>query len=177
MPGRKVGKAIILKVAVLLALFSLPCCGEHGERVASAQEAKAGAAASAAAGKGVRWNTSLPDAMKIAKEVKKPLMVDFFSDRCGWCKVLDKKTYTDPGVQACAEKFVSVKVDVGRDPLAAAPYRVTGLPTILFMNSEGTVVHSIIGFRPAAPFLAEMQKALEKAGGGSRNSPGLSGKD
>ncbi len=165
MSKRNTGKAGILGVAVLLAFFSLPCCGEHGEREASVPETKAGSVAPPVAGREVRWNSSLPDAMKIAKEVKKPLMVDFFSERCGWCKVLDQKTYTDPAVRACAEKFVAVKVDVGRDPLAAAPYRVTGLPTILFMNSAGEVVHTVIGFRPPAPFLAEMQKALEKMGG------------
>lgn len=162
---RNGGKVGMLGMAVLLAFFTLPCCGEHGEREAAAPGAKAGGAAPPAAGREVRWNTSLPDAMKIAREVKKPLMVDFFSNRCGWCKVLDQKTYTDPEVRACAEKFVAVKVDVGKDPAAAAPYRVTGLPTILFMNSSGEVVHSVIGFRPAAPFLAEMKTALEKAGG------------
>lgn len=159
---RKIGEVRILSMVAFLALISLPCCGEHGEREESASGARAGSDAPAAAGKEVQWYSSLPEAIKIAKEVKKPLMVDFFSNRCGWCKVLDQKTYTNPEVRACAEKFVSVKVDLGRDPRAGAQYRVTGLPTILFMNSDGVVIHSVIGYRPPAPFLAEMKKALEK---------------
>lgn len=161
----KIGEALVLSMAVLLAFISLPCCGEHDGREASAGSgAKVGGDATPAAGKEVQWHSSLPDAMKIAKEAKKPLMVDFFSDRCGWCKVLDQKTYSNPEVRACAEKFVSVKVDLGREPLAGTQYRVTGLPTILFMNGAGEVIHSVIGFRPPASFLPEMQKALEKAG-------------
>jgi thiol:disulfide interchange protein DsbD len=162
---RKIGEARFLWMAMLFALFTLPCCGEHGGREASGPGTKGGSNAPQAAGKGVRWQSSLPDAIKIAKEVKKPIMVDFFSDRCGWCKVLDQRTYSNPEVRALAEKFVSVKVDLGKDPRAGVPYRVRGLPTILFMNSAGKVVHSVVGFRPPAPFLAEMKKALEKAAG------------
>ncbi|MEJ2744407.1 MAG: thioredoxin family protein [bacterium] len=165
MSKRKSGKVRILGMATILALLALPCCGAHDGSEESASGGKAGSGANKAAGKKVRWHSSLPDAIKIAKEVKKPLMVDFFSNRCGWCKVLDQKTYTNPEVLACAEKFVSVKVDLGRDPRAGAKYQVRGLPTILFMNSDGTVVHSVIGFRSPSPFLAEMKKALEKTAG------------
>jgi len=162
-PAGGIREMIIMRMVILVALLSLPCCGERGDREASGERGTTAGDARATIGREVRWHSSLPAAMKVAREVKKPLMVDFFSDRCGWCKVLDQKTYTDPEVWRCAEQFVSVKVDVGNDPGLAAQYRVMKLPMILFMNCKGEVIHTVIGFRPPAPFLVEMQKALEKA--------------
>jgi len=154
---------VVPGMVMLVALLTLPCCGERAGREASRAEAKTTGDARAPIGGEVRWHSSLPDGMKAAREVKKPLMVDFFSDRCGWCKVLDQKTYTDQEVRRCAERFVSVKIDLGKNPGAASQYRVTGLPMVLFMNFDGEVIHSVIGFRPPGPFLVEMQKALERA--------------
>ncbi len=161
-PGGGIGKMTAMRLAILFALISLPCCGERGDGEASGKEGVTAGDARVTVGREVRWYPSLPAAMRVAKEVKKPLMVDFFSERCGWCKVLDQKTYTDPEVRKCAEQFVSVKVDAGKSP-AAAQYRVVGLPTILFMNSGGEVIHTVVGFRPPGPFLVEMRRALEKA--------------
>jgi thiol:disulfide interchange protein len=155
-------RAMMLMV-LLAALLSLPSCGEQAGREAPPERVRASADTRAPAGREVRWHSSLTEGMMLAKAEKKPLMVDFFSDRCGWCKVLDQRTYSDPEVRKCAERFVSVKLDVGKDPAPAHQYRITGCPTILFMDGDGKVLHSVIGFRPAAPFLAEMQKALAKA--------------
>lgn len=162
-PARGIRQVAILRMVMLLALLLLPCCGERVDRGASGERGDTSGDSRAPRGREVRWHSSIPAALQVAREVKKPLMVDFFSDRCGWCKVLDQKTYTDPAVRSRAEQFVLVKMDVGKDPGAAAQYRVMGLPTVLFMNCKGEVIHSVIGFRPPAPFLVEMQKALEKA--------------
>lgn len=140
-----------IAMAVLsLALFALPCCGEK---------------AALEAGGTIKWHTSFPSALRIAREAGKPLMVDFYSDRCGWCVRLDKKTYTDPGVSKLADEFVSVKVDVSKEQALARTHQVTGLPTIIFMDKEGKTIHKIIGFRNPEPFRAEMQEALKKLRG------------
>jgi tetratricopeptide (TPR) repeat protein len=41
----------------------------------------------------------------------------------------------------------------------AAKYKVTGFPTILFVNGSGKVVHSIVGYLPPADFAAQMELA------------------
>ena len=35
---------------------------------------------------------TLDDALKLSKESNKPIMIDFYTDWCGWCKVLDEKS-------------------------------------------------------------------------------------
>jgi thioredoxin-related protein len=58
-----------------------------------------------------RWY-SLQDASAELKKEKRPVLIDLYTDWCGWCKVMDKKTYSDKNVvEYLAEKFYPVKVD------------------------------------------------------------------
>ena len=45
----------------------------------------------------VHWLT-LAEAEKQCKDKPKPYLFDFYTDWCGWCKHMDKTTYTDPVV-------------------------------------------------------------------------------
>ena len=139
-------------IAVLCVATVLPSCGgrEPGETGGGVKGA-------------IRWSTSIPDALKAAGEQGKPVMADFFSERCSWCGKLDRETYADAAVRELAKKFVAVKVDVGKDPAAGRAYGIHALPTVLFMNAGGKVVHRVVGFKPPGAFLQEMRKALDPA--------------
>jgi thioredoxin-related protein len=117
------------------------------------------AGASRAADKEIEWAKSYDSALKSAKESGKLVMVDFTADWCGWCKELDKKTYSDAKViEFAKDKLVSVKVDTETPEGAKLQqkFEVSGLPTILFLDGEGKVQGKVVGFKPAAPFLAKL---------------------
>lgn len=58
----------------------------------------------------VNWK-SFDDALENASEVGKHIMVDVYTDWCGWCKRLDRETYSDFSVrEVLAESFVSSKL-------------------------------------------------------------------
>jgi len=113
---------------------------------------------------GIRWYFSLEEALGLAKKESKLIMADFYSDHCGWCKRLDSTTYTNPKVIELSKKFISLKIDCVKDRLTPAKYRIRGLPTILFIDSKGNIIHSVVGYRKAEDFILEMKKALEKFG-------------
>jgi thioredoxin-related protein len=55
---------------------------------------------------------SLKEAETRLGSEKRPVLIDLYTDWCGWCKVMDKKTYANKQVAAyLAEKFYTVKVD------------------------------------------------------------------
>ena len=47
-----------------------------------------------------------------AQEQNKPIFIDFSTDWCGWCKVMDNKTFSDPEViKFMNDNFICLKVD------------------------------------------------------------------
>jgi uncharacterized protein YyaL (SSP411 family) len=67
-----------------------------------------GAGASAA----VDWGHDYDAALAKAKTDHKLVLVDLYTDWCGWCKRLDRDTYSDKDVEAKVTKdFIAVKVN------------------------------------------------------------------
>lgn len=61
---------------------------------------------------GMKWTTFDKIAKSGKNESNKKYLVDVYTEWCGWCKVMDKKTFTDPGVQKYLEEnFHIVKFD------------------------------------------------------------------
>jgi thioredoxin-related protein len=57
----------------------------------------------------VKWMT-FEQAVEKSKTEKRKIFIDVYTDWCGWCKVMDNKTFTDPQVaQLLNEKFYPVK--------------------------------------------------------------------
>ena len=98
-----------------------------------------------------------------AKQNGSLLMVDFYTDWCGWCKKLDSDVYTDATVSTSSRKFASVKVNAEKEGLSlATKFHITGFPTIMFLDSSGNEFARIDGYRPAAEF-AQTLDGIEKA--------------
>lgn len=77
---------------------------------------------------------------------EKPVLVDFYADWCGPCKMMA------PILQEFSKEMEGqvkvIKVDVDRNPNAAAAYQIQGVPTlILFQN--GKVIWRQSGVVPA----------------------------
>lgn len=138
-------------------LLSVVLLGGYAE----AKTPKKPAPAKAAEGS-IAWVNNLADGLTQAKASNKPVMADFYAGWCGWCKKLDKEVYTNPAVIALAKDFVAVKVDTDKYGQDSTKYGVQGLPTIVFMNPDGTVIDKIVGYNPAPAFAERMKKSLKK---------------
>ena len=76
----------------------------------------------------------------------------------------EKITYADPEVMKELKKFVNIKIDCTNtnDPKIKQiweKYRIVGLPTIVFINKDGTVASdkTITGFASAEEFLGVLK--------------------
>jgi len=95
--------------------------------------------------KPVQWRRSLQAAFAESKRTGKPIMVDFYADWCGPCKILDK-AYEQPNLVAESRKWIPVKIDVDQDPAAMETYKANRLPTIVFFNARGKETGRKVGF-------------------------------
>ncbi|NOK17054.1 protein-disulfide reductase DsbD family protein [Corallococcus carmarthensis] len=104
-----------------------------------------------------------------ARKEGRPVLIDFFADWCAACKELDRLTYPSTEVisQAQDSRFLTIKIDAtnSEDHLDALMEKlgVEGLPTVAFVNPDGTVLTKprVTGFLEPVPFATEMQKVLQ----------------
>ncbi len=124
-----------------------------------------GAAETGAPAKGIPWAATFEAAMESAAKTRRPVLVDFGAEWCGWCKKLDRETFSDARVISLVREFFeAVKVDTDDRKDLATKYKVRGLPTILVLSPEGKVLQDMSGFRPPETFLEEIRKSASAAG-------------
>ncbi len=114
--------------------------------------------AEAEAEEGIVWASTFEDAMEQATIEKKFVMVDFYTDWCHWCKVLDKKTYSQANVAEACANMVNVKVHAEKRRELAQKYEVQAFPTILILNPDGSVRKTIRGFQAPDKFIPLVEK-------------------
>jgi len=88
---------------------------------------------------GISWFKDLERASEVANKTNRPMMIEFWADWCGACKVMDKDVYTDPKVIAAVNgRIVPVRIHFDLQKDLSRKYNVPALPYIVFTNSNGT---------------------------------------
>ncbi|WP_439882345.1 thioredoxin family protein [Pontibacter sp. MBLB2868] len=102
--------------------------GAQQEITASANTEPAASATDKPAEK-VEWLT-IEQAAALMKTEKRKVVIDVYTDWCGWCKKMDKDTFTDPKVAALINKYYyPVKLDAeGKVPITLNGHTYTFKP-------------------------------------------------
>ena len=139
-------KSFFLLTSILLISFSFNC---------NAQE--------------VKWHT-FSEAIELNKKAPRKIFIDVYTEWCGWCKVMDKETFTHPVIaKILNENFYAVKFDAeredtvvfqnhtfvnqgeGRRPthqLAIAMLNgKMSYPSIVFMSEQNQLIAAVPGFQ------------------------------
>jgi len=119
-------------------------------------------ASAANASSSINWKKGYAAAAAESKNSGKLIMIDFYTDWCGWCKKLDADTYPAPEVVKQADSFVSIKLNAEKDAdgiRLARKFAVTGFPTILFLDAHENLAYKVVGYSAPKEFAASMAKA------------------
>ena len=122
----------------------------------------------------VNWMT-FEEAVAQSKVEKRKIFIDVYTDWCGWCKVMDKKTFSEPAVASYLnEKYYPVKFNAeqtedvlfndhtfkfvpngrrGYHELAATLLQgKLSYPTVVFLDEEFNMIQPLPGYRGPEEF-------------------------
>jgi uncharacterized protein YyaL (SSP411 family) len=125
----------------------------------------------------VKW-MDFNEGYALAKKKNKIMLVDVYTEWCGWCKKMDRDAYAKPAIsQVLNTDFISVKFNPeitnvtysyeGKsytgEQLAGviSNYQISGYPTTIFIYPKQKKSEVVVGYKNAeqmAPILAEMKK-------------------
>lgn len=115
----------------------------------------------------VKFETNVQKAMSRAAKEKKPIMMDVYTDWCGWCHKLDKDVYSRADVtKAVNAGFVPLKINPEASKANEAfvnKYKVDGYPTIVYIDAKGKEIYRTVGYVPGPDFIKELKTAQAKA--------------
>jgi thioredoxin-related protein len=124
----------------------------------------------------IQW-MKFEEAIAANEENPKMILVDVYTDWCGWCKKMDKETFTDPRVIAHFQKnFYAVKLNaedtkrkfsfMGKtftEAEMAASMRVNSYPNFVVIEPELQNIAQLPGYRGPEDFLAGLSELIQKA--------------
>ncbi len=102
------------------------------------------------------WN----EALELAKKANKPIFLDAYTDWCGWCKVMDKETFSDEKVAAFMNaNFVNVKMEMetGEGIDVAMKYRISAFPTFKVFAVDGSPTYTVRGYQEPKEWLKTLE--------------------
>ncbi len=116
----------------------------------------------------VKWY-SIEEAAALAKSNPRPIFVDAYTDWCGWCKKLDKDTFSNPVIaEILNTKYYAVKFNAeGKDPVTFQGRKFIndgslgkthqlayallqgnmGYPTVVFLTADSELITPVSGYK------------------------------
>ncbi len=109
----------------------------------------------------VEWRTDYGKARKEALEKGRPLVIDFATENCYWCKQLEQRTFVDPTVITLLnERCIPLHIDAARSPDLIEKMNIQNYPTLVYASPEGRILGFQEGFVEAPVFREQVQRSI-----------------
>jgi thioredoxin-related protein len=113
----------------------------------------------------VQWRINYTLARKEALTKNRPLLLDFGTEQCFWCRRLEAITFRDARVvDVLNEHFIPLKVDAEREPRLTEALHIQSYPTLVLAAPDGKIVGTLEGFLEAGRLHDHLQRVLVALG-------------
>lgn len=174
---------------IAAALFTLSCSQENSQKDAAGQAvstpvgAPVAVAAEMSGNESISaepnengWYTSWDAGLAAAKTQGRPIIVDFYTDWCQWCKVMDEKTFSDPSIRKkFADGWVMIKINAENEKAKgifrgttltyrelAIRFGINAYPSYGFIDKEGNPVKIVPGYYEVPQFTMMLDFFLQE---------------
>lgn len=96
----------------------------------------------------IAWTTDLQAALAESKRTGKPVLLDAEASWCPPCIAMKHDVWPDGEIaRLVADRVIPLRIDVDAQPAVATRYNVDTIPTILLLDSDGSVLRTA-GYLP-----------------------------
>jgi len=129
---------------------------------------------------GVLWGMSLDQARELAKQHKKPILIDFTGVNCANCRLMERTVFSRPDVISLLKRFVTVQLytdfvqidqitaeqretlaELNQERLQKLANQATN-PVYVVLSPTGDVISQLGGYNEPPVFVEFLTKALAK---------------
>jgi thioredoxin-related protein len=154
-------------MVMLLGFLFVANTGSNSGLAPSSEDMNSGS------GGDLNW-TNYTEGVRQASAANKKILVDVYTDWCGWCKKMEKDTYSDEDIKSyLTENYILVRLNAESDAKEtvrneemtqadiAKAYRVTGYPTTVFLSSDCQPITYVSGYMKPAEFMPVLKYIAE----------------
>ncbi|NDH06121.1 DUF255 domain-containing protein [bacterium] len=107
----------------------------------------------------LEWRTDYAQARQESSQKNLPILIDFYTDNCFWCKQMDQRTFRDPALnQALAENWIPLRVNGKKESTLADVLKIRSYPTLVFASPDGKILGFTEGFIEAPALTALLEQ-------------------
>ncbi len=109
------------------------------------------------------WKPYTKAELDLAREKKRPVLIDFTAEWCGACQEMEERTFPDSRIVEASKEFALLQIDGTQDSPELSEllkeFKVQGFPTYIFYDRSGERRHDLtgLGFIHADDFLKRMR--------------------
>ena len=117
--------------------------------------------AAPAAAQEIRWRLDYNAARKEASDHDVPLLLEFGTENCTWCRRLEMTTFRNETIVGLLnERFIPLKIDGDRQQALTEALHIHSYPTLVLAGADGKIIGTLEGYLEADRLQEQLNRVL-----------------
>jgi len=107
----------------------------------------------------IEWRTDYMQARQEAAQKNLPILIDFYTDNCFWCKQMDHRTFRDQTLnQTMMGNWIPLRINAKKEPVLTDALKIRSFPTLVFAGPDGNILGFLEGFIEAPALVSQLEQ-------------------